>query len=62
VVLEPEQSPDQPVKRDPAEAEAVNVTSVPDEYESEHVAPQLSEPESAPTVPEPVPDFATVRV
>ena len=27
--LEPEQSPDQPVKRDPAEADAVSVTTVP---------------------------------
>ena len=27
--LDPEQSPDQPVKRDPAEADAVSVTTVP---------------------------------
>jgi hypothetical protein len=61
-VLEPEQSPDQPTKRDPAEGDAVNVTRAPDAYESEHVAPQLRAPESALTVPEPVPDLVTARV
>src|SRR6266540_3565671 len=54
VELEPEQSPDQPVKRDPAEAKAVNVTSVPSSYVSVHVEPQEIEPTSEVSEPDPL--------
>jgi hypothetical protein len=51
----PEQpEPDQPVKRDPADAAAVSVTGVPSSYESVHVEPQEIEPTSEVTEPEPV--------
>ena len=58
----PEQSPDQPVKIDPVEAEAVSVTAVPCAIEALHVAPQLIPPTSDVTVPVPAPAFVTVSV
>jgi hypothetical protein len=61
-VAAPEQSPDQPVKTDPAEADAVSVTTVPSLIAEEHVAPQLIPPTSDVTVPVPVPAFVTVSV
>jgi hypothetical protein len=62
VVELPEQSPDQPVKIEPADAVAVSVTSEFSSNEVVHVAPQLIPGGADVTVPDPEPDFVTVRV
>ena len=53
--------PDQPVNVDPASAEAVRVTLVPDVKYALHVWPQLIPGGVLVTVPLPVPDLETVR-
>ena len=53
--------PDQPVKVDPAPAEAVRVTLVPVVKFALHVEPQLIPGGALVTVPSPVPDLETVR-
>src|SRR5437899_2858783 len=58
----PVQAPLQPVNVEPASAVAVSVTVVPCENEAEQVAPQSIPVGELVTVPEPVPDFVTVRV
>lgn len=58
----PEQAPDQPVKVEPADAEAVRVTEAPELYVPEQSAPQFMPAGEEVTVPEPVPDLETVRV
>nr|WP_040335034.1 hypothetical protein [Candidatus Magnetobacterium casensis] len=62
VALVPEQSPLQPVKVEPESAAAVRVTEVSLAKPAEHVEPQLIPDGELVTVPEPVPDFVTVRV
>jgi hypothetical protein len=55
--------PDQPVNVEPVPAAAVSVTDVPELSELlVHVEPQLMPPVFEVTVPEPAPDFWTVRV
>ena len=51
-----------PVNDDPTLGDAVSVTTVPAEYTSEQSAPQLIPAGELVTVPDPVPDFTTVRV
>ena len=58
----PEQSPVQPVNREPASAVAVSVTWVPNEKVREQVAPQSMAPTSDETVPVPVPTGVTTRL
>jgi hypothetical protein len=58
----PVQSPDQPVKTEPAEGEAVSVTVAPSPRDALHVAPHAMPPMSDVTVPVPVPAFVTVSV
>jgi hypothetical protein len=62
VVDEPEQSPVQPVKIEPAEVVAVRVTTVFSEKLALHVAPQVIPAGEEVTVPDPEPDFVTVSV
>ena len=54
--------PDQPVKVDPASAEAVSVTLVPIVKSAWHVWPQLIPAGLLDKVPLPVPDLDTLRV
>ena len=54
--------PDQPVKVDPASAEAVRVTLVPIVKFAWHVEPQLIPGEVLVTVPLPIPDLAIARL
>ena len=56
----PLQAPLQPVKVEPAEAVAVNVTDVPDTKDAVQVAPQAIPAGADNTVPDPVPVFVTV--
>jgi len=58
----PEQSPDQPVKVEPADGVGVSVTDVPSAMDALQVAPQLIPPTFEVTVPVPLPAFATVSV
>jgi len=58
----PEQSPDQPMNLEPAAALAVSVTGVPPLNCAVQVVPQLIPAGELVTVPEPLPDFATVSV
>jgi hypothetical protein len=58
----PEQAPDQPENVEPEDGVAVRVTAVPLFTVIEQVVPQLMDPPEEATVPEPVPDFVTVRV
>jgi len=58
----PEQSPDQPAKVEPAAADAVNVTTVPELNAAEQVVPQSMPAGTLVTVPEPVPDLEIERV
>nr|WP_040335317.1 hypothetical protein [Candidatus Magnetobacterium casensis] len=58
VVSQPVQVPNV----EPESAVAVNVTVVPVLYDAEHVLPQLILPSALVTLPEPLPDFVTVRV
>ncbi len=62
VELEPEQSPDQPVNADPADAVAVSVTTAPSPKLAEHVAPQLIPLGLESTEPLPAPARVTVSV
>ncbi len=58
-----ESQPDQLVNVEPEAAVAASTTDVPDVYDAVPVLPlHVIVPESAVTVPEPVPDFVTVRV
>ena len=54
--------PLQPPNVDPASATAVNVTTVPDAYEAEQLAPQLIPDGELYTAPDPLPAFDTVSV
>ena len=54
--------PVHPVNVEPDAADAVNVTTVPELYNSEQSAPQLMPDGELVTVPEPVPDLLTVSV
>ena len=59
----PEQPPPlQPAKTDPDSALAVSVTAVPELKLAAQVVPQLIPAGEELTVPDPVPDFVTVRV
>ena len=58
----PEQAPDQPVKLEPASAEAVSVTEVLMGKAAVQVAPQLMPLGELVTVPEPEPFRLTLRV
>jgi hypothetical protein len=62
VADEPEQSPDQPVKVDPAAGAAVKVTDVPSLNDVEQVEPQLMPAGELVTVPDPEPDLTTESV
>ena len=64
VVVVPEHAPPQLENVDPKDAEAVNVTLVPEPYDSEQSLPQfIPVPVTVPeSVPEPVPDLETIRV
>jgi hypothetical protein len=58
----PEQAPDQPAKRDPAEAVAVRVTAVPCPKACAQVEPQLIPAGLELTVPVPLPALVSVSV
>ena len=58
----PVHAPDQPAKVEPAAGAAVNVTEVPEAYDSVQSVPQLMPVGVLVTVPEPVPALVTVRV
>jgi hypothetical protein len=62
VVELPEQSPDQPVKIEPADAVAVSVTIVFSVNVAPHVAPQLMPDGAEVSVPDPEPDLVAVSV
>ncbi len=49
--------PDQPVKIDPEDAEAVSVTTVPESYDSLQSVPQLIPDGELVVLPLPLPDF-----
>ena len=57
----PEQSPPQPTKLEPGAASACRVTWVPVANGAVHVAPQSIPAGVEVTVPDPAPDFVTVR-
>ncbi len=58
----PVQAPLQPVNTDPAAGVAARLTTVPELYWAEHVAPQLIPAGELVTVPVPVPPGVTVKV
>jgi hypothetical protein len=58
----PEQSPDQPVNREPEAGVALRVTEAPSSRLAVHVPPQLIPAGELVTVPVPAPAFATVSV
>jgi hypothetical protein len=60
-VLVPRHAPVQPTNRDPGEGVAVSLTVVLSAYVAEQVLPQLMPPTFVVTVPEPEPDFDTLR-
>jgi hypothetical protein len=61
VAADPVQAPDHPANTEPGLAEAVSVTSVPEENSQAHVVPQLMPDGLLVTGPLPVPAFWTVR-
>ncbi|MCB0862107.1 MAG: hypothetical protein KDB66_02710 [Solirubrobacterales bacterium] len=58
----PVQAPDQPVNDEPVPAVGVNVTSVPKSKSAVQLEPQFTPAGAEVTVPEPAPDFETVKV
>ena len=58
----PEQAPDHPEKTEPLAGVAVSVTLDPVAYAWEHVEPQLMPAGLELTVPDPLPEVATVKV
>jgi hypothetical protein len=58
---EPEHAPDQPVKVDPDDGVAVNVTTEPEAKLAEQIAPQFTPAGVLVTTPEPVPAKVTDR-
>jgi hypothetical protein len=62
VALPEHPPPDHPVNVDPEAGLSLNVTTAPEAKPAEQVAPQSIPDGLLVTVPDPVPDFVTVRV